>query len=390
MTGAGDRAERKADDNRSLVLLDAAEFQHGATITGRTPLAATMPDTSWSFGLLFPLDPDVLSDMGGRALVRIRAHVAGGPIGVAGTNRDGALTTAEYGLGEGANDVELVLRRSTPSDFLVFRSQAVSGAPPRITIEGITHRSCLLAAPRNRLFAVVSWGSAATNWLSTILTTHPDIFCVHAANRVFRRRAGGRLLDGLEYMALIDQLAGGAPVGGDVHGVARDQIADLHEVLGEKFRAAIVVRDPVKRLQSQLALFASATSTPWSIDHLNPLIERCGFNPATLPYKERLFFHGANLLNSILAERAIAPVYRCEDLTSSSQALLDLVDHISGSSVPRLEGWAAQAVTRKPISVRAGATPPPLAGWQERALLDVVKPETWEAYEALGYATPHA
>jgi hypothetical protein len=44
-------------------------------------------------------------------------------------------------------------------------------------------------------FAVVSWGCAATSWLARVLNGHPDIYCVHAANRVWEVLGNFECLD---------------------------------------------------------------------------------------------------------------------------------------------------------------------------------------------------
>ena len=41
-------------------------------------------------------------------------------------------------------------------------------------------RALLDAGSCDRLFAVVSWGAAATMWLAKTLNAHPEMLCLHA------------------------------------------------------------------------------------------------------------------------------------------------------------------------------------------------------------------
>jgi len=70
-----------------------------------------------------------------------------------------------------------------------------------------------------------------------------------------------------------------------------------------------VVRDPIPRLHSQIALFESFNYDKKSWGDLRYLDEICrdaGIISEDISYTERLFIHGVNMLNSILDEMSTA------------------------------------------------------------------------------------
>jgi hypothetical protein len=106
----------------------------------------------------------------------------------------------------------------------------------------------------NQLFAVVSWGCAATQWLAKGLNSHPEILCLHnGAGAVASFHSS---MDSLQYVRVLSHLGWGYTAVGDVHGLPRMEIAKLKEAFGDRFNAVIVVREPVARLRSQMALYA--------------------------------------------------------------------------------------------------------------------------------------
>ena len=56
--------------------------------------------------------------------------------------------------------------------------------PPKIALmfmDGLTplQKARLEKTRHGQLFAVVSWGCAATRWLAKVLNCHPEILCLH-------------------------------------------------------------------------------------------------------------------------------------------------------------------------------------------------------------------
>jgi hypothetical protein len=242
-----------------------------------------------------------------------------------------------------------------------------------------------------RAFAVLSWGAAGTKWLAKALNSSSEILCVHSMNGGMATLHNAARRDGLEYLLLLVRNGGAYLAAGDVHGVSRHEIPTINAKLGDLFRCAILVREPMARLRSQCALFDQHSDGPrkaWGdLDYLNPLIRSLGMDETSIPYKERLFVHGANLLNTITEEIDIGPVYRMEDLTTSGAALRALVDHLTGSVVKTSAEWAQAAIEMSPANVHARKAVP----FTERQLdivRRVVRPDAWQLYRNLGYDAP--
>jgi hypothetical protein len=75
--------------------------------------------------------------------------------------------------------------------------------------------------------------------------------------RALAESAGGERIDGIRYIHLIELMVQSYEVAGDVHGISRDPIPEIRETLGERFKAAVLIREPLKRFASQLAFFES-------------------------------------------------------------------------------------------------------------------------------------
>lgn len=245
-------------------------------------------------------------------------------------------------------------------------------------------------APLPFLFCVVSWGAAATQWLAGTLNAHPEIFCVHCANQFWERLGGARNLDGWEYLRILGCESPSSRACGDVHGVSRETIPDLRNKLGNKFNCAVLVREPLPRLRSQMAHFENwPIKSAWHVDYVQKFIE----DGVRLPQDNvvnRLFLHGANMLNNIVLEEAVAPLWRSEDLTSSAVALASFIEELTRGNVTVERDWVQRMVSRPPSNrhrqpnVDAAQFEP----WQMEAIKKIVTPQAWRIYERLGYATP--
>jgi hypothetical protein len=236
-----------------------------------------------------------------------------------------------------------------------------------------------------RLFAVVSWGCAGTHWLSKALNDCPQIYCAHASNSLWTHFAGAQTLDGLDYLRLVGMLGSGNIAAGDVHGLGRHEISIARETFGDRFRAAVLIRDPLPRLYSQLAFFEKFAPTRcWDTEYLK---EKFPDVEAMLPaggYGEWLFVHGANMLNNIIDEVTVAPVIRLEDISTKPRALMRLVRALTEGQVDPTEDWAHRAVTTEKTN-RHAIRAQRLTGWQRRVLEAVVEDRAIELYRELGY-----
>jgi hypothetical protein len=248
----------------------------------------------------------------------------------------------------------------------------------------------LQAYPPTYAFAVVSWGCAATQWLATILNSHPEMFCVHAFRSYWSMLGQTASLDDVTYMQVLASHGYAYKAAGDVHGIARASIPALRQAFGARFQAVVVVRHPEPRLYSQLALFARhKTLKPWDTSFARQLIARYGLRLPTGTYEEELFVHGVNMLNAIVEEQAVGTIYRCEDLTANAEILGRCIAEVTGGVVRPTQDWLRCAVQRGPLNRhRRTRQTPTLAAWQREILHQIVMPQAWEAYTHLGYTLP--
>ncbi len=246
------------------------------------------------------------------------------------------------------------------------------------------------SAPMPFLFCVVSWGAAATHWLANTLNAHPDIFCAHCANLFWARLSGARYLDGWQYLRILGRESPESRACGDVHGVSRESIPDLRGKLGEQFNCAILVREPLPRLRSQMALFQSwPVKSAWNVDYVQTFIDQ----RVRLPQDNvinRLFLHGVNMLNSIIQEEPLAPVWRSEDITTNPGMLARFINELTRGHVEVEPEWAKRATRRPPTNRHRNQEGPQLTfqDWQIEAISKIVEPRAWQIYERLGYAMP--
>jgi hypothetical protein len=239
----------------------------------------------------------------------------------------------------------------------------------------------------SQLFAVVSWGCTATSWLAAVLNRHPDIFCVHGANMSWQVLGNVARLDGLPYMRVIGHQGQNHVAAGDVHGVSRNYIPELRRCLADRFNAVVVVREPISRIHSQLALFANLERyQTWDLGYVDGVISRAGITLPANNYRCRFFVHAANMLNAILEEQDVGRVYRSEDLTQRPEELGDLVEEITRGKVSPSEGWLRSAIEMPRVNVHADPhRDPQFEDWQVDVIRRVVDPRSWEIYEALAY-----
>ena len=240
------------------------------------------------------------------------------------------------------------------------------------------------------VFAVVSWGCSATGWLARVLNSHPDILCLHAGSSFWAELSNTPPLDSISYIRILACLGYAHKVAGDIHGVARHDIPQLREAFGSLFNAAVVVRDPLPRLRSQLALFErSGWSDHWRTDDIPAILHEKNVILPTGNKQEMLFVHGARMLNAITEEFSVGNVYRSEDLTSSTDMLSEFISDISQGTVQSENTWLEDAVAVTNINSHANPkTEISFSDWQMDVITKIVEPAAWEYYEVLGYQRP--
>ena len=247
-----------------------------------------------------------------------------------------------------------------------------------------------------RVFAVISWGCAATKWIAKVLNAHPEVFCLHHANTHVGQHGYPERprLDGVEYMRVVARMGLGYRAAGDVHGVSRHLVPAIGEAFGPAFRAAAVVRDPLERVRSQMDVFTQHRLRPGGYDpwgglaHIDGIIaDRALVLPELDRAAERMFVHGVNMLNAIVEEQQVGEVYRMEDLTSDRRVLAALIADLTGLTVEA--SWLDAAAGVERVNVHRRDRPDPaFEEWQIEVLRKVVWPDAWSAYQRLGYSMP--
>ncbi len=242
--------------------------------------------------------------------------------------------------------------------------------------------------PPPRLFALVSWGCAGTSWIARALNAHPDIFCVHAAGTMWKIFAGSPPVDGVEYMRIIGAQGYAHALAGDVHGVSRHTIPALKQEFGPRFAAAVLVRDPLPRMRSQLALMDRLrVHEGWDVGHVDTMARQCGLDPTGWTYPDRLQFHAANMLNAIVEEVTVGPVFRIEDVSRKPESLHALLNHLSGGELACPSWWIEHVLRLKPLNSHTGTLSPAVPLQVSPQLLrTVLRPEAAALYEQLGYS----
>ena len=244
--------------------------------------------------------------------------------------------------------------------------------------------------PYPQIFAVISWGCAATAWLATVLNRHPDIYCVHATNQFWHVLGECEKLDGVPYLRVLGSQGHAHLAAGEVHGVSRHLVPECRRSFGEKFNAVVVVREPISRVFSQMALYEDFGDPQfWGLNYLEPILSRTRITVNPVDHESRFFVHAANMLNAILEEPAVGKIYRSEDLTSDTTSLGNFVDEITRGMVSPSSDWLESAIQTARVNVHAARHPRrELSDWQIDVIGKVVDPRAWEIYESLGYARP--
>jgi hypothetical protein len=143
-------------------------------------------------------------------------------------------------------------------------------------------------------------------------------------------------------------------------------------------------------LRSQIALFeSSARKDTWNVDYVQTFIDRGVCLPQD-NLENRLFLHGVNMLNNIVQEEQVAPMWRSEDLTTNAPMLVRFVAELTRGRVEANPDWAQRAVSRPPSNRHRGPTAAAheFADWQIEAINRIVNLHAWRIYERIGYRTP--
>lgn len=267
---------------------------------------------------------------------------------------------------------------------------------PSSFLKNLSQEQCKIidVYPPPQLFAVISWGAAATLWLSHVLNMHPEIFCVHAMNIIWDKLQKKRIpnfssqLDGLEYLRIVSTLGTGCQVAGDVHGISGRQVPYLREILGEKFNAVVVIRDPIRRLKSQIALFQKFVKfKSYNINYVKKIIKDKKISIPDNNYENKLFIHGVNMLNTIKDEVNLGKIFKMEDLVSDTSSLKSLIHEISKEKLTIDDELLSKMISKKSVNPHK-ANEIEFSTWQISVIKNVVDEKSWDLYSKFGYKKP--
>ena len=246
--------------------------------------------------------------------------------------------------------------------------------------------------PAPQLFAIISWGCAATTWLYKVLNAHPEIFCLHALNNIWfstNRIELEKRIDGIKYFQVISKLAHVYKAVGDIHGLSRHHVPELRRVLGDKFNAVVVVREPLPRLKSQVSFFHERQKYNfWNIDYIDDVIKNKGVTLPNDDYEHKLFVHGVNMLNAITQEENVGKIFRSEDLTTNPSILGELIEEISRGKVTTENELLSKMIKIDRIN-RHATKEFEFDDWQIDVIKKVVDEKAWKLYLGLGYDKPN-
>jgi hypothetical protein len=194
-------------------------------------------------------------------------------------------------------------------------------------------------------------------------------------------------MDSIQYLTILSNFGEGYKAVGDVHGLSATEISKLKEAFGSsRFNAVIVVREPIARLRSLMALYEHRGLEPPEFSYAETLIEQKNIHAKS--EESKMFVHGADMLNVVTQEIAHGTIYKAEDLTTNPNILAALTAEITGGQIGMNQEWLETCVGLKMVNTHAKREAAALNDWQVDVVRRVVSPESWRIYEALGYVTP--
>jgi hypothetical protein len=243
------------------------------------------------------------------------------------------------------------------------------------------------------VFCVVSWGCAATKWLAKALNAHPEVFCTHHLKFAHDLvcPTSGKLGDE-ECVRMLRQLGSGYAFAGDVHGISRERIPALKTVFGNEFQAVAMIRDPQKRLLSQIGLFHEYSYDERIWSGLKYLRTRPGFEHVERYFddvQKRFFMHGVNMLNAVIEEAVVCPLVRAEDLTTDPVALGRLLRTLTGGRLEESPQWAESVIRLRAVNQHQRRDAVTIdQTWQLEILRAILSPEAVRIYGEHHYEIP--
>jgi hypothetical protein len=126
---------------------------------------------------------------------------------------------------------------------------------------------------------------------------------------------------------------------------------------------------------------------PWDLDYVEGLAEAHGLSLGG-DLRARMFVHAANMLNAIVEECEIGPVFRVRDITTDPDALEAFITTLTAGAVALNRDWLRRAVQQPRANRHNQDGLRELGPWEIDVLSRLVLREAWDAYEELGYQRP--
>lgn len=247
----------------------------------------------------------------------------------------------------------------------------------------------LYAGTPHHLFSIVTWGASGSKWLAKTLNAHPEVYCQHAINTTWSAFSKSKFLDGLDYLRILSLSGSSNAFAGDVHGISREKIPEIRAVLKDKFSSAVIIREPISRIQSNLALAESSNYKGWNIRYVYKIIFKKKLKLIEKTPKSLSFIHFANLLNAIIEEKQLnCPIFQMEKFTKESAYLGKIFDCISNGKIKVSPTWVNEVIQFKKSNSHLQQQKSELDSWQMEVVRKIVEPKAWELYADLGYPIP--
>jgi hypothetical protein len=261
-----------------------------------------------------------------------------------------------------------------------------------------------------RLFTIYDSAAAGSRWVAMALNLAGGVLCTHAPQMKLVRLLGRTFgedheatreaprMDPVEMLCMVEAVAYHRLAAGMSCGMIAEQDDRLVEHFGPRLRRAVLVRDPIRRVDSivhdRLSADPEARALPVPIEPLMELHGGGAFQDATP--EQRAFIYGCWQVSAIdpVLDQPEIRIFRFEDLLSDHDADCALLAHLTdglvrdwhGEERERLEALRGRRVgvhtgeRRQGIDVYRG-----WADWKRAAFARFVSPPALEWYTSAGY-----
>jgi len=245
-----------------------------------------------------------------------------------------------------------------------------------------------------RLFSIISWGCAATYWLTKVLTAHPEVLCLHNLRNQLSVVTGNAPLDEISYMKLIDYQGAPFRLSGDCHGIPLASVRKVTEHFGERFRAVVVTRHPVSRFLSATVMLKKQSVENYGdvfqtfLKQLDKKIMK-SFKKNDELYLVRIM----QMINRVTHEKEVGNIYPMEKLTKDMSELQNILSYLSDGELSFTEEML-ESTFDGPVNVHRKTKKKKdpefifnndFSSLQKELFSSLISPQARVVYEDLGY-----